>query len=259
MSEKEYRYMATKEKKSLYNDLSLLISTLFFKLNDRRCVFLYTGLMSNTNCYFLATTKDTDIRKSDKEFAINIVRITDDELNTKIKEFFNFFEIDLCNLSVINLKTISSVLNKVKWDFSKLKIVTVDNIKYIQTETERIVFEKPYDHYFTSIKFDELFALYYKIFNPQENNIDLFKYEYNSFDKTGVSFVSIPHGNKELRFPILGGLDVLNINDIPKDKINFSGFVYWKSDSNFFTYAYLCDTNEFQSIISRTDLILFDI
>lgn len=248
------------EKKTLYNDTQKLIESLFFKLNDRKCAFLYAGIIppkDGNDYYMLGTTSDKDFRKNDPEFSIYILRITDDTLKTMIREFFKNLTLDLEKPIVVNMKDISALLNKVKWDLSKIKLTINHNTGYMDNgvlQKECIQF---YTYHCTNLRLEDLFNNYVKIFNPVENDIVLNKIEHSSFIKSDIDYVNLNHEGMIKRLPILAGLDNLNIKEIPSDDITFAGFICWKTSSNSMYTGYLCETRKFQSFITRSDIVVF--
>ena len=159
-------------------DLKNKITEIFTKANGRRTKFLYTNMLENDNI-FLTSRLDNEVVSTDINFYFTYLEIKEDK--EEIYNFLNQFYINKKEDFVFNMHTLLALLNKIKWDLSKIKVNIINDGNHIEVSDEKgkvIIGSSRIDStYYNNFK--------YKLMKENMKNDDC-KVEYYLIDKNEI-------------------------------------------------------------------------
>ena len=114
-------------------DLKNKITEIFTKANGRKTKFLYTNMMEDDNI-FLTSLLDNIVVSTDINFYFTYLEIKENK--EEIFDFLNTFYINKKEDFVFNMHTLLALLNKIKWDLSKIKTNIINNGNHIEVSNK---------------------------------------------------------------------------------------------------------------------------
>lgn len=101
----------------------------------RRMKFLYTGVLDRDDVFVLGTMDERDFKQTDTAYAIAVVHVSDPALKDSLHAWLRSFHVDPTTPGVVQITTIASAMNKVKWDITKVPLlVRGDGLILLGTE-----------------------------------------------------------------------------------------------------------------------------
>lgn len=234
------------------------VKRVFYTPFSRMMRFLYTGMSSRPDVLMVGTNQERNFRYGDPDQGLGFVHLKPGDLRDALTEWFAQLGINSTRCEVVNLLQIGAVLNRCKWEMSKLTMSRDAQDCLILTEEDGVStsVSEPIDSYFMFEKIRQLTQAY------QDALVDkiysVIDHPHRGDDEARMCRVVVMlDPTRHVRVLLTRGLDWLTVKSIPFEAAtDFLGLRLWSQDTTSYTYLHTLDTMELILGVTRCNFFL---